>query len=87
MALDADGDNALTIPTNVLGVEVAAGTANSFGPYLQKMPTNAFNGLNTVLTGVADPNSAVGDGSQGGWYFNTTSGEFNAIDSTDHAGL
>ena len=84
-----DGDNDLTRITNVSGTEVAAGTANSFGPYLQKMPKNAFNNSTTVVivdTAGADPNASVGTG-ENGWYFNSVTGAFHAIDSDEHSGL
>jgi general secretion pathway protein G len=72
---------AMTGQTNVAG---AVGT--DFGPYLQKIPSNAFAPTavqNVVLTGDADV--AVSD--QGGWYFETDTGEFNACDTAGHIQL
>lgn len=70
---------ALTGYTNVAGTTVAQGTAGALGPYMQKIPTNQFNGLNTVgIDGTA------GDSSHG-WNFSTTTGVFSADDSNTHA--
>jgi len=41
-------------------------TGTDFGPYLQKMPTNSFNGLDTL-----EVNGTAGD-SSAGWNFDTT---------------
>jgi general secretion pathway protein G len=55
--------------------------AGVYGPYLQTIPKNPYNNLNTVTN-----NGTAGDGS-GGWEFNTTTGTFQADDSEAHAGL
>jgi general secretion pathway protein G len=54
-----------------------------YGPYIQKMLNNPFNDSNEVSIGAASP---PGDDSSG-WYFNSTTGAFNANDSTAHAAL
>jgi general secretion pathway protein G len=55
-----------------------AGSDN--GPYLQSIPRNPFNDLNTVrLDG-----DAAGANTEG-WRFDTTTGTFQADDSADHA--
>ncbi|PKL47376.1 MAG: redox-sensing transcriptional repressor Rex [Planctomycetes bacterium HGW-Planctomycetes-1] len=54
-----------------------------YGPYLQKIPKNPFNNSDEVSEGVASP---PGDDSSG-WYFNKTTGAFNANDSAAHAAL
>ena len=78
----------LTGSTDQLGNIVAAGTAGSFGPYLQRMPTNAFATANgdqisvvTLAAGVAHPaaDNAIG------WWINTTTGACGASD-TAHIG-
>ena len=78
--------SAMTSQTDADGDAYDSGTSTTgpFGPYLQKIPKNAFNGSTTIVTGTADPNTAVGDN---GWYFNTSTGAFNAIDSSEHAQL
>lgn len=70
--------DALTGQTNIAG---AAGT--DYGPYLQKIPMNQFNDLDTIReeAGV----STAGAGTHG-WVFNTGTGAFHA-DTADHAGL
>ena len=60
---------------------VQAPGAGVFGPYMQVIPTNPFVPTaalaNVVTAGVA---SAAGDNSSG-WYFNTTTGVFQANDA------
>lgn len=50
-----------------------------YGPYLQKMPTNPFNDLNTI-----DVDGTLGDDSHG-WYYNMATGAFHA-DTDGHTG-
>ncbi len=73
---------AMTDVTNKAGAVVDVGTVNSLGPYLHAIPTNPYNGLLTVDQGTASPGD---DGA--GWYFNTTTGTFNADDNdaNEHA--
>jgi len=74
----------MTAQTDIVG---APGT--DYGPYLQKIPTNQFNDLDTV---VAD--GTVGNNG-GGWEYVQATGAINADDNTDteapvgpdHAGL
>jgi general secretion pathway protein G len=68
---------ALIGKTTVAG---AVGGATDFGPYLQKIPTNPFNGLATIAE--ADATPAAPDNSTG-WFFNTTTGEVRPNDTTD----
>ncbi len=82
MAVDANGDNALTVCTLVNGNVVAAGTANSYGPYIQKIPTNQFNDSSTIRIDGAAAGAATD-----GWHFDTTNGQFHADDSAAHAAL
>jgi general secretion pathway protein G len=60
---------------------------NVYGPYIQKLPDNPFKtgdaDANEVTTGVSNP---AGDNSSG-WYYNSTTGGFNANDSSAHAAL
>lgn len=58
--------NGLTGTTLIDGTLVAAGTADSYGPYLMKMPTNQFNNLDTVQL-----NGTIGDGNAG-WEYRTS---------------
>ena len=67
----------LTSKSNIYG---EAGT--DYGPYLQKIPTNQFNDLNTVRLGGA----AAGANTEG-WRFDTTTGAFQADDNAEHGAL
>ena len=82
----AGGDNDLTQPTDIDGTVVAVGTLNSYGPYIQKVPTNQFNDLDTIRV-EAGVSTAGADSA--GWVFNTDTGAFHADDDVDpvHAGL
>jgi len=76
--------DALTEQTDIYGTTPPPDGADSYGPYIQKIPTNQFNDSDTIATGVVDP-APVDD--TVGWYFNTDTGAFNACDSAEHAGL
>jgi general secretion pathway protein G len=54
---------------------VDANTPPDYGPYLQQMPKNPFNDLDTI-----DVDGTLGGGSHG-WYFNTNTGDFRADDT------
>jgi general secretion pathway protein G len=71
--------DSMTGYTTLAGATCASTASGALGPYLQKIPTNAFDNSSTVTEGVATP------GSGAGWYFNTSTGAFNANDSTAHA--
>jgi len=63
---------AMASQTNING---AVGT--DYGPYIERIPTNPFNGLDTVdVSGTG----TLGDDSHG-WDFNLTTGAFQADDS------
>jgi len=68
---------ALTAQTDIAG---DAGT--DYGPYIQKVPTNQFNDLDTIEieAGVA----GLGGGNAG-WHFDSLTGAFHA-DTADHIG-
>ena len=66
--------------------DVAGAVGNDYGPYLQKIPSNQFVDSDGIAEGVAAPPPIVTDGSVG-WYFNTTTGAFNACDTAEHAAL
>jgi general secretion pathway protein G len=79
---DVDFAGALTGMTNQAGVKQTTAGDGVYGPYLQKMPSNPFvsgDDANDVTAG-----TAVAPTGADGWYFNTTSGDFNANDSADH---
>ena len=69
---------AMTATTDVAGAAASSGT--TYGPYLQQIPTNSFDNSNTITEGTIAP-----PGTGAGWYFNTSSGAFNANDTVAHA--
>ena len=71
----AEFERRMTTQTDVNG---DAGT--DFGPYLNSIPINPFNGLNTVRI-----DGAIAGTNTDGWRFDTTTGAFRADDSAEHA--
>lgn len=68
----------LTKKTNISGVAEGTDGATgpfSYGPYLQKFPTNPYTATNDVETGTSNPG-----GGNKGWYYNTTTGKFSPDD-------
>jgi general secretion pathway protein G len=57
-------------------------SGTTYGPYMQKFPTNAFNGLDTLRVGGA----AAGAGTHG-WHFDTANGRLSPDDNATHAAL
>ena len=68
----------LTGQTDIYGV-----VGTDYGPYIQKIPTNQFNDLATILEEAGT--TGLGGGNTG-WHFNTSNGQFHA-DTDDHVGL
>ncbi len=66
---------AMTQSTDIWG-----NPGTDYGPYVQKIPTNPFNGLDTVDVSAM---SVIGDDSHG-WNFHPITGTFNADDSAEH---
>lgn len=64
--------DALTAQTDIAG---AAGT--DYGPYIQQIPTNQFNDLNTIEE---EAGATQLGGGNCGWHFNTNTGDFHADD-------
>jgi general secretion pathway protein G len=56
---------------------------NVYGPYIQKIPTNQFNDSDEVTSGVA----TVPADNSSGWYYNESTGAFNANDNEEHSKL
>lgn len=72
---EANFKQALTQRTDSFG-----NAGSEYGPYLHKIPKNAFNGLDTVdVSG----RGIIGDDSHG-WAFNPKTGCFHADDSAEH---
>ena len=77
-------EDAMTMYTLVDGTKATTQAPDpgvNYGPYLQQIPKNPFNNLNTVTPGTATP---PGDNISG-WYYNTITGAFNANDNVDPA--
>ena len=73
--------NGLIGYTDINGVTQPGPGANVYGPYLQKIPVNQFNNLDTIEQGVGLPG-----GNDNGWYHNTSTGSFHA-DTDLHVNL
>ena len=71
--------NQLTQKTKLDGSVDAAGT---YGPYLQKFPTNPYNTFSTVEVKADD--TGLGGGNCG-WYYNRASGKFSPDDDAHKA--
>ena len=65
----------MTGQTDVYGAVWASGAGTAYGPYMQSLPKNPFNQLDTV-----DIDGTVGD-DNAGWEFNSSSGYFQADDT------
>ena len=75
----------MTSYTNKDGTVAAQSPAPGvYGPYLLKVPSNPYTDANFVDEGTDPPGN--GGTTNGGWYFNTTTGAFNADDTPAHAG-
>ena len=83
----ADFENQMIYCTDVGGNIQGAGSKQRdaaagfiYGPYLERIPANPFNDLNTVS------DSGAGDNA-GGWEYNENTGEIYADDDTDADGV
>lgn len=61
--------------------DISGGVGTDYGPYLQKIPTNQFNDLDTL-----DNTGSAGD-NVGGWEYNEATGAIHADDTLEHAAL
>ncbi|KPK39104.1 MAG: hypothetical protein AMJ65_11990 [Phycisphaerae bacterium SG8_4] len=61
--------------------DVAGAVGADYGPYVQQIPTNQFNDLDTIREDGAVPGAGTH-----GWHFDTTTGAWHA-DTAAHAGL
>ena len=67
--------DAMTGKTDLFG---AAG--GQYGPYLERIPVNSFNNNDSVRL-----NGAAAGANTDGWRFDTSTGDFRADDSAQHA--
>ena len=81
----ADWVEAMTGQTNEAGdvytSEMAEAGERAFGPYLERVPKNPYNDLNTVEVSDIDLQMAT---ATTGWYFNCETGLFRANDLDAH---
>ena len=73
----ADFEERFTSQTDING-----NTGTDYGPYMQRIPINPFNNLNTVR--IDGPTAGA---NTEGWRFDTSSGDFQADDSVANAVL
>lgn len=69
---------AMTGQTDIFGA-----VGGTYGPYVKKIPTNAFNDLDTIEEETVD--TGLGGGNAG-WHFNNVTGDFHA-DTDAHVDL
>ena len=81
---DLPGDGTATFQEALTGqTDIDGAVGADYGPYMQKIPTNQFNDLDTIQ--IEAGNAGLGAGNTG-WHFDTTTGAFHA-DTDDHVGL
>jgi general secretion pathway protein G len=61
--------------------ETGATATYIYGPYLERIPDNPFNGLNTINTVAITTTPTTAGGNNFGWQYNPTTGEIYADDS------
>lgn len=81
------GQYPCTDPSKATFIEAMTGKTDmngnvggTHGPYLERIPENAFNSKTTVRIG----GSAAGANTDG-WWYNPATGDFRADDSAEHA--
>ena len=73
----ADFERRMTTTTDANG-----NASPDYGPYIQRIPVNPFNNLNTIRI-----DGAAAGANTEGWRFDTPTGAFQADDSPAHAAL
>jgi len=73
----ASFEDQMTGYTDIDGIVQGAADPNTYGPYLQQIPTNPFNDDDTVVAG---PPTGT---DRGGWAYDETTGAIHAEDSYD----
>jgi len=75
----AEFEDEMTSFSDVNGATSATPDVNHpFGPYLQTVPVNPISGVNTVTVVQNGLTVFVAPAADGGWWFNTVTGEFRA---------
>ena len=60
------------------GVSATPDATHTLGPYLQAIPINPVSNLNTVRVVTGAATAFAAPAAEGGWWFNSTTGEFRA---------
>ncbi len=77
------GDGTATLIQALTGqTDVAGAVGTDYGPYLQKIPMNQFIDDDGIQEEAGT--AGLGDGSDG-WHFDTSTGQFHADDTAEHA--
>ena len=80
---DLPGAGTATLVQALTGqTDVAGAVGTDYGPYVQKIPTNQFNDLDTIRE---EAGASTAGANTHGWVFNTTTGAFQADDDAAHA--
>jgi len=74
------GEGVLFITRMTTQTDEAGAAGTKYGPYLQKFPTNQFNGKNTLRIG-----GAAAGANTHGWHFDPTVGKLSADDNKSNA--
>lgn len=86
----ADGDEdtfgtQLTLWSNTAGgTNATPSTSFPYGPYLQSVPNNPISGSDTVRIVTTGSATFSAPSADGGWYFNSVTGEFRADVKDSH---
>jgi general secretion pathway protein G len=82
---DLPGAGTATFVQAMIGqTDIAGAVGNDYGPYVQQIPTNQFNDLNTIRE---EAGASTAGANTHGWVFNTGTGAWQADDSAAHAAL
>jgi len=69
----------MTLVSDISGETVSSPDyTQKFGPYLKSMPVNPMSNLNTVRIVTGATTAFAAPTTDGGWWYNATSGEFRA---------
>jgi general secretion pathway protein G len=74
------GGNATFAQAMTGKTDLYGNVGGQYGPYLERIPENSFNGNASVRI-----DGAAAGANTDGWRFDTTNGDFRADDSTQHA--
>jgi general secretion pathway protein G len=82
---DLPGSGVATFIQAMTGqTDIAGAVGADYGPYVQQIPTNQFNDLDTIRE---EAGASTAGANTHGWVFNTGTGSWQADDSAAHAAL